>query len=440
MDRPTTLFFVGLAAAVFLSFIPIYLQQLTRCYRDAPWSLPIVVACCILLADVQGRIATSGVARYAAVLAVLLIAYCLGTGKILMPRIRIAVLALCLYVILGSLVGKLLFNTQTGALAIGISLVPLTFRSIAGSDRPCRHQTGLRAVAVVSLAFSALILVQRLGYLPQAALVFNHERTFITVLGTFAAFAIRSTILILLNLSAALATFLIYPAATVPIAFLVALATIGLSSQLVPRKLRRITLFSAGLAGVWALLNIDRLLVASGAYFEAVGKHDNSVVRRELYAQAFSIIAKNPWWSSGFTGEVSIPVTLSGTQTVLLPAHNDFLTLALGGGFVAAGLAMGIVLLVNNHCFQGVRKKSATPDPHGRTASIVLLASFNAGAASAFANPVLINPQSGVLLCTIALAACSLASAMDDKLSQNVEAFPLKSGFGFSRAGTNSPA
>jgi hypothetical protein len=233
--------------------------------------------------------------------------------------------------------------------------------------------------------------------------VLNHEKAFLVVLGIAAAVAARDLLLVGATVAAALFAFTAYPAATYLVAVVVALGTLVLV-RWAPRHGTRVVLAVLTMVGtVVAVLNVDRLIGLTNSYFQLVGKTDNGDTREALYHAALARL-HSPVFSSFFTGDITVVGNLSGTDRVV-PVHNDFLSITLGGGFVAAALLLGLFLFANGLV---LRTLPVLTDPWQRRTVVVLLASLNAAAVSAFANPIFMNP--GASAVTFALLAGLLAA------------------------------
>jgi hypothetical protein len=92
----------------------------------------------------------------------------------------------------------------------------------------------------------------------------------------------------------------------------------------------------------------------------------------------------------------------------VVPVHNDYLSVTLGGGLVAAAMLLAVFLLANGLV---LRTLAAGVPVEQRRVLVVLLGGLNAAAVSAFANPIFMNPGSSAVtwaLLAALLAACRI--------------------------------
>ncbi|HEX2073637.1 MAG TPA: hypothetical protein VHF92_07620, partial [Geodermatophilus sp.] len=273
-----------------------------------------------------------------------------------------------------------------------------------------RWRLGLRVVAGAGAVFALFSALSRLGFLPaDQADVVNHEKAFLVVLAVAAALAARDLRLVLVAAGAAVFAFATYPAATYLVAAAAAVGTVVLA-RWSPGATARVWLAAASMAATaWAVLRIDDLLALAGTYFELVGKTNNSGTRRALYEEALQGL-ENPLVGSLFTGDITVVGTLSGQDRVV-PVHNDYLSITLGGGLLAAALLLGLFLYANGLALRSLREMT---DPEQRRTVIALLSGVNAAAVSAFANPIFMNPGASALayaMLAALVAACRVPAA-----------------------------
>jgi hypothetical protein len=239
--------------------------------------------------------------------------------------------------------------------------------------------------------------------------VFNHEKAFIIVIAVGTALASRRMYLIVGALASAVFAFISYPAATYIVALIAALVTL-LAAKVRWRGVERWA-FGVALAGgsIWVALGIDRFIGLTAPYFELVGKTDNGSTRDELYQVALDRALERPIFGRLFAGDVTVSINLSGEAGTVLPVHNDYLSLALGGGIVGAFLLAAAVLALNGLSFSALE---VVKDSNVGSMIVVLLSSVNALALTAFANPIFMNPSSSMAAFAIMATLVSLSAGV----------------------------
>jgi hypothetical protein len=363
--------------------------------RGAAWSLPVLVAIAVLVTDTGGRSLAPGPARYLATAAVAVTIAMVGVARDERSRaMRTTAAVLFGYGILGTLFGRFALGTANGALPlIGPMVIACLPPVVNWSADPPRWRSGLRLVSAAATVFAVGSGLTRLGMLPAAQIdVLNHEKAFVVVMAVTAAVAARDRLLVLLSVAAAVFAFAAYPAATYVVVALVAVGTL-LLVRWAPGPVTRAWLAGAVMVGtVVAVLHVDQLIALSDSYFRFVGKTDNGNTRAALYRAALDRL-DSPLFSKLFAGDITVVGNLSGTDRVV-PVHNDYLSLALGGGLVGAALLLAVFLFANG---LALRTLAAVEDPWHRRTVVVLLAAVNGAAVSAFANPIFMNPGASAL-------------------------------------------
>ena len=377
---------------------------LRRLADGAAWSLPVLVGVAVLLVDTAGRTLAPGPLRYVATAVVIATILLIGVRPDERSAVlRTTALVLFAYGLIGTVYGRLVFGTENGTLPLVGPLVIACLPPVRNWSARQDWRLGLRVLAAICALFAVCSGLARMGVLPETHIdVLNHEKAFLVVLGIAAAIAARDRLLTLLTVGAAGFAFVQYPAATYPLAVAVALGTIVLV-RWAPRSGLRVVL-AAGVMVMTtlAVAYIDDLIRLTASYFRLVGKTNNGNTRAALYRAALDSF-DSPVFGSLFTGDITVVGTLSGEEQVV-PVHNDYLSIALGGGIVAAALLLGVFLLANGMV---LRSLPDLVDPMRRRAAVVLLGAVNAAAVSAFANPIFMNPGSSTL--TYALLAALAA-------------------------------
>lgn len=378
---------------------------LRRLADGAAWSLPVLVGVAVLLVDTAGRTLAPGPWRYVATAVVV------GTILLIGVRpdqrsalLRTTALALFAYGLLGTLYGRLVLGTENGALPLIGPLVIACLPPVRNWGARPDWRLGLRVLAAVCALFAVFSGLARMGVLPETHVdVLNHEKAFLVVLGIAAAVSARDRMLVVCTAGAAVFAFVQYPAATYPLAAAVAVGTLLLARWAPCSGLRVVLAAGVMVSTAMAVAYIDALIRLTASYFRLVGKTDNGSTRAALYRAALDSF-DSPVFGSLFTGDITVVGTLSGENQVV-PVHNDYLSIALGGGVVAAAFLVGLFLLANGMV---LRSLPDLVDPLQRRTAVILLGAVNAAAVSAFANPIFMNPGSSAL--TYALLAALVAA------------------------------
>lgn len=384
-----------------------------RIVDGASWSAPLLLSVLLIIVDVAATSASDGALRYAGTMAVL--ACCLAVKYRGGPAdgyraVRVCASVLLIYGAVGVVYGRLFLDAEQGALPI---VLPLAIVVVGGTVGAIDERVTRLACAVFSVAaavFALMCVISRLDGNLLPLPVFNHEKAFLVILGVACALAVRSRLLTLISSAAALSVFLAYPAATYVLAALVAATTYAASLLRWSRAARVSVAVGVGAALLYATLNVDRLIALTSVYFKAVGKTDNGSTRLDLYRLALDRIFEAPLFSEFFTGKVTVVTTLSGRPNTVLPVHNDYLSIALGGGIVATTLLVALVLVANGVALRAL--KVSPRRSYNTSAVVALQGGLNASAAVAFANPVFMNPGSSTVVYALLLALVSLSAAI----------------------------
>ena len=393
---------------------------LRRLAEGAAWSLPVLVGVAVLLVDTAGRTLAPGPLRYVAT--ALVVATILLVGIRPDQRsslLRTTGLVLFAYGFVGTVYGRLVFDTENGTLPLVGPLVIACLPPVRNWTARQDWRLGLRVLAAVCALFAVCSGLARMGVLPETHIeVLNHEKAFLVVLGIAAAVSARDRLLVLATVGAAVFAFIQYPAATYPLAVAVALGTFVLV-RCAPRPGLRVLLAGGVMVtATLAVAYIDDLIRLTASYFRLVGKTNNGSTRAALYRAALDSF-DSPVFGSLFTGDITVVGTLSGENQVV-PVHNDYLSIALGGGVVAAAMLLGLFLLANGMV---LRSLPDLVDPMQRRTAVILLAAVNAAAVSAFANPIFMNP--GASAVTYALLAALMAVCRTGTPVQPVRRSPV---------------
>jgi hypothetical protein len=387
------------AVLVLLAVAPLLMEP----FRRNMWCAPLLAALAFMVADPAGVIAHNSTLSYLPVIAVILIAIAARKGVRDHTPARVVVGVLAIVGTLGALVGRFQLGVQEGALPL---LLPALVAVVPfSSDRyPFRNP---RVVAIwISILGSAVTLVAglaRSGVAGFDVFAVNHEQAFIAVLAIGAAFVSRSILTAVIAVGAGAYAFAAYPAATYIVAAAAGLATLVVAPALRTEPARRLAGAIAVVAVPIVSTNLQSIIVWFGPYFVAVNKVDNGSTRLQLEHAALARLA-DPLFGTFFTGPVTVAGNLGG-QEVVVPVHNDYLSLMLSGGYVGLVLLVGFLVLVNGRVFRA----SLTGTERGL--SLALLAALNAAAASSFANPVLMKPSSTIVVFAIAAVLLAMTHA-----------------------------
>ena len=392
-------------AAVTLIGLAACWSSVLRLCRESAWAVPVIVAMVAILIDVNGVTSSDSPARYVATTVLAGVVLLLRQPGLIGSRaIRITAGLLFVYAVGGTFYGRLAYGTPDGALPV---VAPLLLVLLGPVRLPTGDGATIRALKILSVLGSTYGIATAADYAtlgPGSAPVFSHEKAFLVILAIGSALAARSRMLLVFSVTAAALAFSQYPAATYVAAALAASLTV-LVAHVGMGRIARLAAAAVILpTTLIAVLNIDSLITFTAPYFALVGKTDNGSTRATLYRLALDQIDKSPWVSELFTGNLTVITKISGRTGVVIPVHNDYLGATLGGGIVAASLFIGIFLFANGLALRTL----PTASPVRRRAIIALLASLNAAALTAFANPIFMNPGSSVAVYSILIGLMSL--------------------------------
>jgi O-antigen ligase len=233
---------------------------------------------------------------------------------------------------------------------------------------------------------------------------FTHEKAAIA----FMAFhLLRRRSNRLLQLSAALMMLVIfanYPAGTYLYAFAAYLALL----LLIKVKEKPAKLLVASIAALGVVMAVF-VLGGGGSveqhYYEAVGKTDNTSTREVLWQAAMHDISQHPWFGSYFSGEASVRVSV-GNLSPMVPPHNDYLNIALLGGWVGLALFVLVVYFLASRLCEYLSPRGDASDERrliGETALVGLVVFMM----SIMFNPSLLKVSlSALFFCLLGVGAC----------------------------------
>ncbi len=233
---------------------------------------------------------------------------------------------------------------------------------------------------------------------------FTHEKAAIA----FMAFhLLRRRSNRLLQLSAALMMLVIfanYPAGTYLYAFAAYLAVL----LLIKVKEKPAKLLVASIAALGVLMAVF-VLGGGGSveqhYYEAVGKTDNTSTREVLWRAAMQDISHHPWFGSYFSGEASVRVSV-GNLSPMVPPHNDYLNIALLGGWVGLALFVLVVYFLVSRLCEYLSPRGEASDER-RVMGETALAGLVVFMMSIMFNPSLLKVSlSALFFCLLGVGAC----------------------------------
>jgi hypothetical protein len=406
-----TLAEVLLAGAALVLTWPVF----QRLAREAGWALPLVVAILAILLDFGAITSSTGLLRYAATAIVLAAVVAVrGGGAHTGYAVWISAAVLCCYGLLGTIYGRFWLGTQDGALPVVLPMLICLagWARQVGDDADLRF--ALRVIAILGSMYAFMYVVVQLTAMTGEMSVFSHEKAFLIVLAVASAWAAGSRSLTIFSLVCALVAFATYPAATYIVAGLSGVLTLMLMRWSPDRSIRTILGVGGSVGVVWAVLHVDSLVRFAGTYFALVGKSDNGSTRAALYDSALQHLTDEPVFARFFTGDLTVATRLAGQSGVVLPIHNDYLGIALSGGIVAAALLLSVFMFANGCALHAVTYYGIS-STRGR-AITALLASLNAAAVTAFANPVFMNPGTSTAVYANIFALISLCVGATVKL------------------------
>ena len=376
--------------------------------RRRLWNVAFAVVGVVVL-DVTGYTLGSGSGRY------LLPVAAVALVVLVRPRhdrltVRAATVpdrfvgVLLVYGLLGSLYGALLGSAQSPSLAVFVPMaLALLHLTTLGPVEEDEAWIFLRRWALIGAVYVALHAGTELGILPSLdgdgeqgaafGAVFRHEKSFLIAMALAAAWLLRRWGLLVVLGGLTVVLFVAYPAGTYVLAAIIAVTTLVVTG---PRSGRVRTYGMAALVVALAVViplqvtgeRAARTGSLGSTYFSAVGKTDNSETRARLWGLAVDRIRRSPVVGSGFTGDVSLTVPLSGRRTAV-PPHNDFLQTAMGGGLFAMLLLAGWIVTTNALVVRWCRAAAARRAEGTYRLLRLLLLGYNSFFAVALVNPVM---------------------------------------------------
>ena len=377
--------------------------------------LPAAFLCFSLgfwIADFSASLSNQGKFQYIPFLLILLFSvyhYNLGNLKLIDYSPKYIWLSLYLvYGITGIATGKLYFGSVNGPLPL---VVPYTllFFNIAELHKSTSMHKALRYVSLLCLVGNILIILTRIKAIPLLELFqFSHENSYTLPLAIGCAILAKSKLLLALNLVACVGMFQVYPAGT----YLLTFAIIGcFSLAYFLRKSKYILRFTFAILWLFEFYYIyqitfhfNKFLFQSNAFYSLLGKADNSLYRKILSDQLLIYFYERPIFGFGFGGEV-----LVATRFSTIPAHNDYLTIAVAGGLI--GLAL-FLLMTFSIQWNSIQKLSQVSDMDCKIL-FILLCTTNVFFVSVAVNPLGMKVFNSLIIISCLLWVRSISESYD---------------------------
>jgi hypothetical protein len=316
---------------------------------------------------------------------------------------HILLTALFLYGIVGTIVGKLFVGTATSFLPVFVPM-SIALLTILVPTGPSRGQARMLLMAVAGASLLYLVMhVVSLTPLGDgfARHTYHHEKSFYLPLALASTWYLRWWIPFVIALLASAVILVDNPAATYVAVVVAVIGTAILCSRRIApaagAALCALVLLVAGTLYV----NIDAATEVASDYFAAVGKTDNTPMRRIVLDEAFARISQDPLYAEHFAGEMAIGARFSGRFSYV-PVHNDYLQLTTGGGVVALLLFSGWAVAVNYDTLRRLKALEAVDQRDTAVLLRTLLIALNTFLVTAAVNPILTQVHLGTIMFGIA--------------------------------------
>lgn len=293
----------------------------------------------------------------------------------------------------GSLVGRIYLGNIAAAFPIFIPMILVAF-PVAFEDHSTAEEMR-RWMKWAGLGCALIVLMIGVAYTYPGLvtpLVFNHEKILLCVVAIGFGIASRSLGVVLAGGLATIFAFLQYPAATYGLVVIAAVVTLAIMGPRFSKSTQLVLCSTFVVVFLLTAFNIERVLKYSPAYFDVLGKTDNSSTRMTIYQSVFATV-KDPFISSLFTERLSIQTNIEGKMK-LVPAHSDVLTLYVGGGIIAAVLLVSIFGAATYSVARSRRRLTG----ERYACAVVLVTAANSALFSGLVNPILLNPTTSVIV------------------------------------------
>lgn len=403
--------------ALSVTVLPVLIYGLSRMrtyHSEYVWVLPLVSALLFVCIDIEGKLVSGGNIRYIGTIMSLIVILALkGSASVsnFSSIMKFATYPLVAIAVAGSLFGRIYDEEQFGALPIAIPMLILLTKFPTAESRVSLKRSA-NLIIYLCMVITAESILVRLNVLPPSALlVFSHEKTFCMVLGLLLSIAVRNKCLAFTQSSLILGSFALYPAATLLLGVIVGLLIFKYNKTLA----NPFTLLSVALlflvTVISSIFSARSLLESLGSYFDIVGKSNNTSYRLSLVDAALTEIGGRPIFGTLFRGSATVRAYVLDNRNYQLPVHNDYITFVLCGGL--ASLALFLIMILTLH-FRIMVTYTQMSDDRSRVIS-ALMGSTYVLLASAFANPVLINPGNSTIFYVIVMTMIALTPSKNKK-------------------------
>ena len=150
--------------------------------------------------------------------------------------------------------------------------------------------------------------------------------------------------------------------------------------------------------------HFNKFLLQSNSIYSLLGKSDNSLYRKILSDQLLIYLYERPIFGFGFGGEI-----LVATRFSTIPAHNDYLTIAVAGGLI--GLALFILMNFSIQ-WKAIQKLSQVSDMD-RKILFILLCTTNVFFVSIAVNPLGMKVFNSLIIISCLLWVRSISESYD---------------------------
>lgn len=358
------------------------------------WVAAAVVLLCVVV-DVEHWLGPKSV--YALLLVPALVALRhWGEHRVRRPKASdVVLIVLTVTGVTGAIYGRVHLGTVSSTLAVfaplGLGLTHFATRGSMSARSARRYHAWLVLVGLLYTALHAVSATVNPSWLDQA--YYHHNKAFFLILAVSGAAALRKPWLVLVVAGLSTVVFLANPAATYAAAVVAAILTVLYTTH----RLGKAVAVAASIVCVFVLAVAYSSLTQTGNatltnwYFSTVGKQDNTLTRLELARLAEQRIRQAPVFGSYFAGELSltnVPRDLVTTTSQRVEPHDDFLQMAMTGGFVGLGLYVSWIALANTEAIRRRRRLLDAGLPNQAALVRTLLIGFNASFAVAVFNPV----------------------------------------------------
>lgn len=328
------------------------------------------------------------------------------SGQLLIVDLPLVVLLV--WGLTGSLIGRLFLDQPDNALAFFlpalVALIHVWAPLPLSQPQQARRLTSvLLFVSTAYAAISYFVLVQGWTGLPIDD--FKHTRVYFVAMGLVAAWLLRRWLVLTVIVALTVPAFWAYPALTFVLVLVVASVTVLATAR---RTGPLILASCSALAGLFVALSSTSLTTLRVDYFKQVGKIDNTGTRETLLRIGLDRFSKSPVIGDSFTRDISVPSDVTGPFR-RVPVHNDFLQMAISGGWIGGLLFAGWSIAAIGMAIWLVRSlRAAGRDDHAAlalVATVGLICMF----VTALFNPILIDARNSIVLSLLYTVLVALA-------------------------------